>query len=221
MLSATSISPGSRWASTWWRSATLLAIAYVIFRPLAAPRALPAPAVRALAVDVVRAHGRDSLSFFKLRADKQYFFNEDRTAFVGYRIEAGVLLLSGDPVGPDGELAPLLAELRAFAHARGLKLGGIGASERMLPVYRELGLHTLYLGDEAIIETAAFSLEGRAIRKVRQSVHRLRKAGYTAECTNARLARSGDAREDRDGAGARSPRGSRARLLDGDGFDPR
>ena len=64
---------------------TLLAIAYVIFRPLAAPRALPAPAVRRLAVDVVRAHGQDSLSFFKLRADKQYFFNEDRTAFVGYR----------------------------------------------------------------------------------------------------------------------------------------
>jgi lysyl-tRNA synthetase class 2 len=42
-------------------------------------------------------------------------------------------------------------------------------------------LHALYHGDEAVIDTSAFSLEGRPIRKVRQSVHRLERAGYTAE----------------------------------------
>jgi lysyl-tRNA synthetase class 2 len=47
--------------------------------------------------------------------------------------------------------------------------------------YRELGLRSLYLGDEAIIELDRFSLEGRPIRKVRQSVTRLRKAGFRAE----------------------------------------
>jgi lysyl-tRNA synthetase, class II len=160
---------------------TLLAIAYVIFRPLAPARALPGPASRRLAADLVRAHGADTLSFFKLRADKHYFFSGDRTAFVGYRIENGVLLMSGDPVGPEAAFGPLLAELRAFADVRGLKLGGVGASERLRPLYEQLGLRTLYLGDEAIIELSRFSLEGRPIRKVRQSVTRLRKAGYTSE----------------------------------------
>jgi lysyl-tRNA synthetase class 2 len=160
---------------------TLVAIAYVIFRPLAAPRALPHPAVRALAADVVRQHGRDTLSFFKLRRDKLYFFSEDRRAFVGYRIEAGVLLLSGDPVGPPEAFGELLLQVRAFARARGLKLGCVGASERTLPLYEGLGLQTIYLGDEAVIEVQKFSLEGRPIRKVRQSVHRLTKAGYTSE----------------------------------------
>jgi lysyl-tRNA synthetase, class II len=160
---------------------TLLAIAYVIFRPLAPARALPGPASRRLAADLVRAHGADTLSFFKLRADKHYFFSEDRSAFVGYRIENGVLLMSGDPVGPEAAFEPLLAELRAFADVRGLKLGGVGASERLRPLYEQLGLRTLYLGDEAIIELSRFSLEGRPIRKVRQSVTRLRKAGYTSE----------------------------------------
>ncbi len=51
---------------------------------------------------------RDTLSFFKLRADKQYFFSDDRRAFVGYRIENGVLLLSGDPVGPPEAFPGLL-----------------------------------------------------------------------------------------------------------------
>jgi lysyl-tRNA synthetase, class II len=161
--------------------ATLMAIAYVIFRPLAAPRALPSPSAREAAVALVQEHGRDTLAFFKLRGDKHYFFSPGRSAFVGYRIENGVLLLSGDPVGAESELPELLHNLRAFADARGLKLGAVGASERMRPLYEDMGLRTIYLGDEAIVELERFSLEGRPIRKVRQSVTRLTKAGFTAE----------------------------------------
>ncbi len=160
---------------------TLLAIAYVIFRPLATPRSLPGPGARAAAAELVRAHGSDTLSFFKLRGDKHYFFSADQRAFVGYRIENGVLLLSGDPVGPEESFRGLLRALRAFAEIRGLKLGAVGASESLCPLYEQLGLRSIYLGDEAIVELDHFSLEGRAIRKVRQSVHRLVKAGYTAE----------------------------------------
>ncbi len=160
---------------------TLLGMAYVVFRPLAGPVSLPGPATRGAAAELVRAHGSDTLSFFKLRADKYYFFSAERTAFVGYRTENGVLLLSGDPVGPDDDLPGLLADLQQFAHARGLKIGAVGASQRLRPLYEELGLRTMYMGDEAIIELATFSLEGRPIRKVRQSVTRLQKAGYRAE----------------------------------------
>jgi lysyl-tRNA synthetase class 2 len=160
---------------------TLLAMAYVVFRPLAGPTTLPGPVSRRAAAELVRAHGSDTLSFFKLRSDKHYFFSRDGHAFVAYRIENGVLLLSGDPVGPRWALSGLLSELHAFAEIRGLKLGAVGASDAVRPVYEELGLRTIYLGDEAVIELGQFSLEGRAIRKVRQSVSRLSKAGFTAE----------------------------------------
>ncbi len=161
--------------------ATLLGIAYVLFRPLAAPRSWPSVAVRRMAVQLVRQHGHDTLSFFKLRPDKHYFFNADRTAFVGYRVEAGALLLSGDPVGPAEAFGDLLLEVHRFARSRGLRLAALGASERLVSTYHGLGLHTVYVGDEAVVELNGFSLEGRPIRKVRQSVHRLRKAGYTSE----------------------------------------
>src|ERR1019366_10568479 len=42
-------------------------------------------------------------------------------------------------------------------------------------------LKTIYIGDEALLDLEQFSLEGRPIRKVRQSVSRLSKAGYAAE----------------------------------------
>jgi lysyl-tRNA synthetase, class II len=160
---------------------TLLVIAYVIFRPLTVPGTPPSPAARQVAADLVRAHGADTLAFFKLRADGQYIFSEDRRAFVAYAIENGVLLLSGDPVGPPDALPGLLRQVREFADARGLKLGALGASEQLCPLYEELGMRAIYLGDEAVVELGRFSLEGRPIRKVRQSVTRLAKAGYEAE----------------------------------------
>ncbi len=198
---------------------TALAMAYVVFRPLAGPASLPGATARRAAADLVPAHGTDTLSFFKLRADQRYFFSADRSAFVGYTIENGVLLLSGDPVGPDAALPALLSELRLFTGARGLKLGAVGASERLRPLYASLGLRTMYLGDEAILELEGFSLEGRAIRKVRQSVSRLTKAGFTAE-----LHRVSDlsAESTHEVALVLQPRArgrSGAGILDGDGLD--
>ena len=70
--------------------------------------------------------------------------------------------------------------------ARDWRFAILGASERWLELYRALGLHALYHGDEAVVETASFSLEGRPIRKVRQSVHRLERAGYRAEVLRPR-----------------------------------
>jgi len=58
-------------------------------------------------------------------------------------------------------------------------VAALGTSEPLLPGYRALGFHTVYLGDEAIVRPDEFSLEGRAIRKVRQSVSRLQRAGYS------------------------------------------
>jgi lysyl-tRNA synthetase class 2 len=136
---------------------------------------------RALARELVAAWGADTLAPFVLRADKSYFFSEDDRAFLAYRVVGGVAIVSGDPVGPAAEHGSLLDGFIAFARERGWRLAILGVSEGCLHLYRERGLHALYHGDEAVLETDAFSLEGRRIRKVRQSVHRLRRAGYSAE----------------------------------------
>ena len=158
----------------------LLWCAYLVFRPLAAPRSFPTGETRHAARELVRRHGADTLAYFKLRRDQHYLFSPDRTAFLGYRVEAGVLLVSGDPVGPDEAIPGLLRELSGFAEARGLHIAALGVGERALPLWTQLGLHSLYLGDEAVVEIGSFSLEGRPIRKVRQSVTRLEKQGYRA-----------------------------------------
>ncbi|GAC1315857.1 MAG: phosphatidylglycerol lysyltransferase domain-containing protein [Thermoleophilaceae bacterium] len=158
---------------------TLMTAAWYLFRPLAAPLRR-SDLARNAAIDLVRRHGDDTLSFFKLRGDKQHLFSADHRAFVGYTVENGVMLISGDPVGPDEALPALAAEVRGFAEVRGLKLAVLGASERNCALWQSQGLRTFYIGDEAVVDVGSFSLEGRSIRKVRQSTSRLQKAGYRA-----------------------------------------
>jgi len=136
---------------------------------------------RRLTRDLVGAWGADTLAPFVLRGDKSYFFDEDESAFVAYKVVGGVAIVSGDPIGPPERFAQLIGSFLDFAHARGWRVAILGASEGALHLYRAHGLHALYHGDEAVVDVSQFSLEGRPIRKVRQSVHRLQRAGYVAE----------------------------------------
>lgn len=133
-----------------------------------------------LAHRLVTTWGADTLAPFALRADKSYFFSDDRAAFLAYRVVSGVALVAGDPIGPEELRADLVRRFLDFAHDRGWRVAILGACQECVQGYRELGLRALYHGDEAVVQTASFSLEGRAIRKVRQSTHRLQHAGYTA-----------------------------------------
>ena len=133
---------------------------------------------RVAAHALVRAWGADTLAPFALRADKSYFFADDRSAFLAYRVVGGVAIVAGDPVGPADARCGLVREFVEFSHERGWRIAILGASEPALAVYGELGLRAIYHGDEAVVDTASFSLDGRPIRKVRQSVHRLTRAGY-------------------------------------------
>jgi lysyl-tRNA synthetase class 2 len=134
---------------------------------------------------LVDAYGSDSLAFFALRRDKSYLFSPSRRAFLAYRVVAGTALVSGDPVGEEAEIGELFVELRRIARAHGWRLAVVGASGEHLDRYRALGLKPVPIGEEAVLRPQEFSLEGRAIRKVRQSVSRLRKAGYSFRVVRA------------------------------------
>jgi lysyl-tRNA synthetase class 2 len=125
-------------------------------------------------------HGaRDSLGYFALRRDKAAIFSPTGKAAVTYRVVGGVSLASGDPIGdPEawpGAIDAWLTEARQHAWTPAV----MGASEEAGTIYGRHGLDALELGDEAIVDIADFTLEGRAMRVVRQAHNRVRRAGYT------------------------------------------
>jgi lysyl-tRNA synthetase class 2 len=145
------------------------------------PRAAGEAAKRHRAAALVRRHGSDTLSAFKLRTDLARRFSPDGRAMAGYRVEAGALLVAGDPVGPPDALPELLDELAAFARTHGLALGAVGASREFAQQARRIGMHRLYLGDEAILPAGPMNLAGRASKSLRKAVNRIERHGFTAE----------------------------------------
>ena len=145
-----------------------------------------AAAERDLARSLVAAWGTDTLAPFVLRADKSYFFGSGTRAFLAYKVVGGVAIVSGDPIGRPAAIEPLVSEFIGHAGSRGWRIAILGASEAYLDLYRRLGLQALYHGDEAVLETGSFSLEGRAIRKVRQSVQRLERERYSVRVLHPR-----------------------------------
>ncbi|MET8804408.1 bifunctional lysylphosphatidylglycerol synthetase/lysine--tRNA ligase LysX [Streptomyces sp. NPDC004546] len=122
---------------------------------------------------------RDSLGYFATRRDKAVVFSPSGKAAVTYRVEAGVCLASGDPVGdPEAwphAIAAWLDVARRYAWAPAV----MGASEEGARTYARAGLGALQLGDEAIVHVASFDLDGRDMRVTRQAVHRVRRTGAT------------------------------------------
>jgi lysyl-tRNA synthetase, class II len=159
--------------------ALFLLVVYVLFR---SPRGrlLLSPQDEERLRALLDAHGaRDSLGYFALRRDKAVVFSPSGKAAIAYRVVGGVSMASGDPLGDPEAWTGAIEEWIADAHGHSWTVAVVGASEDGGTVYARHGLTALELGDEAVVETADFTLEGRAMRVVRQAFNRVSRAGYT------------------------------------------
>jgi lysyl-tRNA synthetase class 2 len=162
---------------------TAVAAAAVLgLRSLRSWRSIPASAAeRAAAAALIERYADDTLAPFALRTDKRYFFAPGGEAFLAYTVVAGVAIVSGDAIGEASRTPALLSLFVVHARRHGWVPAALGLSSEQVGAWRALGFDAHYTGDEAIVEPRSFSLEGRAIRKVRQSATRLVRAGYRVE----------------------------------------
>ncbi len=165
---------------------TVLVPAYLALRPAEPRPVLTADDERRLRELLSRQGERDSLGYFALRRDKSVVWSPSGKAAIAYRVVSGVALASGDPVG-DPEAWPGVIEVfLALADRHAWVPSVMGCSEQGGTAYRRAGLSVLEIGDEAVVDTAAFTLEGREMRGVRQAVNRVERAGYTTRVRRVR-----------------------------------
>ncbi|MCD7445101.1 bifunctional lysylphosphatidylglycerol synthetase/lysine--tRNA ligase LysX [Streptomyces lincolnensis] len=129
---------------------------------------------------LLRRYGdQDSLGYFATRRDKAVVFSPSGKAAVAYRVEAGVCLAGGDPVGDREAWPHAIAAWLEMARRHGWAPAAMGASEDGAKAFARAGLGALQLGDEAIVQVADFDLDGRDMRVTRQAVRRVRRTGAT------------------------------------------
>ncbi|NUP47303.1 MAG: DUF2156 domain-containing protein [Catenulispora sp.] len=159
-------------------SVMILAVAWALFQPRrGSVRHEPQDDARLRAL-LEKFGDQDSLGYFALRRDKNVIWSPTGKAAIAYRPVSGVSLAAGDPIGDveawPGAIEAWLAEARRHAWVPAV----MGASEEGGKVLSRFGLDAVELGDEAVVEVDEFTLEGRAMRVVRQAYNRVERAGY-------------------------------------------
>lgn len=119
----------------------------------------------------------DSLGYFATRRDKSVVFAPNGRAAITYRVEVGVCLASGDPVGDPKAWPQAIEAWLLLCETYGWAPGVMGASTTGAEAFRAAGLNAIQLGDEAILHPDSFRLSGPDMRAVRQAVTRARRAG--------------------------------------------
>ncbi len=164
-------------------TATVVALAAAALWVLASPHQprRPTPAEhleeRERAREIVQRWSTGTLDYFALRDDKDWYFSGD--TLVAHTVRSGVCLVSPDPVGPPDERLGAWVDFLAHAEEHGWSVAVLGATPADVPMYEASGLRAVYLGDEAVVDCPAFSLEGRERRALRQAVNRVARAGCT------------------------------------------
>nr|WP_245672985.1 bifunctional lysylphosphatidylglycerol synthetase/lysine--tRNA ligase LysX [Aldersonia kunmingensis] len=157
----------------------LLAAVVTLFRSQRASNALTGTDESALRGLLSRSDVDDSLGYFATRRDKAVVFAESGKAALTYRVEFGVCLASGDPIGQHENWPHAIDAWLDLAEKYGWTPAVMGASELGAAEYHRAGLTVIQLGDEAIINCKNYSLSGPEMKVVRQAVNRVHKLGVT------------------------------------------
>ena len=123
-----------------------------LFRPIVY-RTTTLPRERRRARGLVLEHGRSPYDYFKAWPDKSLFFPTSGS-FVGYRVHHGVAVSLGDPVTPPGELEESVKGFIRFARDNGWAAAFLMPED--LPVYRQLNLWFIKIGEEASVNLEHF-----------------------------------------------------------------
>lgn len=114
-----------------------------------------------------------------LLGDKALLFNERGDAFIMYGVEGRSWIALGDPVGPRHEQQELAWQFRALCDRHNVWPVFYEIGPELLPLYIDLGLTFLKLGEHGRVRLATFSLTGEGGRKFRHTINHIEKSGCT------------------------------------------
>lgn len=120
-----------------------------------------------------------------LVGDKRLLFDNERDAFVMYQVRGHNWVVMGDPVGDPAAAERLAWRLRELADRHGGRLAFYQVDTAHLPLYLDMGLQIIKLGEEASVPLAGFSLEGPAHRELRHAHRRAERDGLRFEWIEA------------------------------------
>jgi lysylphosphatidylglycerol synthetase-like protein (DUF2156 family) len=109
--------------------------------------------------------------------DKALMFSPSGRAFITYRVRGRRWIAMGEPAGPAEERLPLLWAFAEMADSYGAAPVFYAVGEAALADLATLGMAMRKVGEAALVDTRAFSLEGKSRQNLRTAVNRCERDG--------------------------------------------
>ncbi|SDM29830.1 phosphatidylglycerol lysyltransferase [Catalinimonas alkaloidigena] len=185
LFDSSGLTPRTSFAATFLTSlyvggaAVVLFVSYHLWRPWAGSPPDDSDEQQR-AERFVETYGHASLDYFKTYLDKNYWFSEDAQALVAYRVAHHYAVVLENPVvAPTKSLRAAVEEFDQWCREQGQASFYYRVNEEDLPVYEALRKRALPIGQEAVVDLTQFTLEGGAMKSLRNALKKVEKEGYT------------------------------------------
>ncbi len=130
---------------------------------------------------ILEKYGNNSLDYFKLYSDKLIFWSENRDSFISYRVSGTFAIVLGNPVAATKEeMESCIRSFDDYCYQAGLRSLYYRVPEANLESYLQKGKRRLFLGQEAVVDLTAFTMEGGNRKSMRNSIKKVTEKGFTA-----------------------------------------
>ncbi len=152
-----------------------------LLRSFVSARVLSGQQDRVLARTILHQYGTTALSYLTTWEGNSYWFSADGRSFVAYRVEGGVAITTGDPVGPPGELSSTIEQFVGFCNAENWTPCLYSTTEAVKRITDGIGWPSLQVAEETVLPLGALVFAGKKFQDIRTSISRAGKNGITAE----------------------------------------
>lgn len=156
---------------------TLLYALWMLLRPVLLYNGAT-PQEKARAKKIVERHGSSSLARFALLDDKSYYFSPSGQSVIAYVPKGRGAVALGDPIGEKSDLSEAIAGFKQFCALNDWQPAFYQTLPDNLELYKSLNFQTLKIGEEAIVDLQAFTLQGKAGKNLRPVMNKFKKLGY-------------------------------------------
>lgn len=120
-------------------------------------------------------------AWLAMLGDKALMFSPSGASFLAYRVRGRRWIAMGEPAGLKAERLELLWSFAEMADSYGGAAVFYSVSEEVLVDLATMGLAVRKVGETAVIDTQAFSLEGKPKQNLRTAVNRAEREGASFE----------------------------------------
>lgn len=164
--------------------ATAAIAAWLLTRPPSGRIEPPSADDLSRASAILESHGPATANLVRM-GDKNLIFSDDGAAFLMYAKRGRSWISLGDPIGGAAGKRELAWRFIEMARAHGGRAVFYQVPAESLSLYADAGLAAFKLGEEAVVDLAAFDIKGTRRGNLRNALNKAERDGITFEVVPA------------------------------------